>query len=197
MHYFIDGYNLLFRSIKAGSEDLQLQRQAIIDDLSKKLNVLNIDATIVFDSYYQKGLREKNHKQNFEILFTDEGETADECILDELRIRPNPRIETVVTSDKDLAWKARLKGAHTLTIDEFLRFLNQKWRKKMNPISKKEKEPEPIPPPIEKKETTEEFYLRTFEEALADDPFFKRVKERKEKRKSDYERWLDAFEEQS
>lgn len=194
MHYYIDGYNLLFRIVKASDEDLQKQREQIIDDLGRKINHLNIDATIVFDSYYQKGMRERSFKHNVEILFTDEGETADECILDELRTKRNPRLETVVTSDKKLAWQSRLKGAHTLSVEDFLSCLNQRWRKKIQPSKIEKKEPEPIIIP-EKKETVEEFYLKSFEDALAGDPFFKKEREKKEKRKSDYERWLDAFEE--
>src|ERR1700722_447984 len=105
MHYFIDGYNLLFRVVRALiDEDLQQQREKIIADLSHKISLLNIDATIIFDSYYQKGLRERSFSQSLEVLFTDEGETADECILDELKKCPHPRNEMVVTSDKKLAW---------------------------------------------------------------------------------------------
>lgn len=194
MHYFIDGYNLLFRLVKASDEDLQLQREKIIEELGKKINLLNIDATIVFDSYYQKGMRERSHKQNFEVLFTDEGETADECILDELKTRKNIRQEIVVTSDKKLAWQARLKGAQTQTVEDFFAFLKQKWRKKVHSPRKQEPLAFVPPPPPEKKESIEDFYLRSFEEALAEEPFYIKERQKEEKRKSDFERWLEAFE---
>ncbi len=197
MHYFIDGYNLLFRLVKAGEKSLQLQREKIIEDLGRKINVLNLDATIVFDSYYQQGLRSKNYILNFEILFTDEGETADECILDELRRVPFPKQQVVVTSDKKLAWQARLKGAQTQTVETFFSFLQQKWRKKIFPEVKGKKRTKPLvdlPPTPATTESTEEYYLNIFEAALAEDPYYKLVKKKKEKRLSDFERWLDAFE---
>ena len=37
MHYFIDGYNLLFRILRAG-DNLQKQREEIIQDLEIKIN---------------------------------------------------------------------------------------------------------------------------------------------------------------
>lgn len=195
MHYYIDGYNLLFRLIKQGDEDLQKQRELFVEDLSQKINSLNIDATIVFDSFYQKGMRARSFKLNFEVLFTDEGETADDCIIDELKKMPNTRLVTVVTSDKKLAWQARLKGAHTQTVEEFVAFLHQRWRKKMHPPEKiKKTESPPLAPIKEKEEVIEEFYLRTFEESLSQDPYFKNEQKRKEKRKTDFERWLEAFE---
>ena len=42
MHYFIDGYNLLFR-LCMDSEDLQSQREAIIHDLNKKISLIKMD----------------------------------------------------------------------------------------------------------------------------------------------------------
>ena len=70
MHYFIDGYNLLFRTTYA-SEDLAFQRQQIILDLNKKIQVLNLDVTIVFDSQYHPGESERFHYNQLEIEFTN------------------------------------------------------------------------------------------------------------------------------
>ena len=54
MHYFIDGYNLLFRLLH-GSEDLQSEREAIIYELNKKISLIKLDVAIVFDAAYQIG----------------------------------------------------------------------------------------------------------------------------------------------
>jgi len=174
MHYFIDGYNLLFRVIKAlKEENLQQQREHLIEDLSQKIALLKIDATFVFDSTYHPGLRQKTFCEGVEILFTDEGETADECIIDELKRRPHPRAETVITSDKKLAWQARLCGAHTETIEQFLSTLNQRYRKRVHA---------PKEAPEVKKSLPD--YSHTFEEA-------------DKKPETDFDRWLRIFEEES
>lgn len=72
MHYFIDGYNLLFR-LQHTDEDLQKQREAIIHDLNKKISLIKIDVSIVFDSAFQIGERTRSHYHEIEILFTAEG----------------------------------------------------------------------------------------------------------------------------
>ena len=51
--------------------------------------------------------RTRSHYDELEILFTAEGETADEYIIDEIKNHPHPQQETVVTSDKKLAWHVR------------------------------------------------------------------------------------------
>src|SRR4051794_8621543 len=77
MHYLIDGYNILFRLLH-GSDDLQSQRQAFIYDLNKKISLINLDVSIVFDSTFQIGGRSRTHYDALEILYSAEGETADE-----------------------------------------------------------------------------------------------------------------------
>lgn len=219
MHYFIDGYNLLFRVVKADkNEELQHQRERIIEDLSRKIKLLKIDATLVFDSYYQKGFRERAVFHTLEILFTDEGETADECILDELKKCKNARLETVVTSDKKLAWHSRVRGAHTQTVEDFIKELNQRFRKRSEkPAAEKKISPIRKLTLSGKADTLEDFYLRAFEEELSTLPIenavlpetespekiggeCKPTKRSKPSKKeapvseSDYVRWLKAFE---
>ena len=80
MHYFLDGYNLLFRLLHNG-EDLQSQRDSIIFDLNKKFSLLKLNASIVFDSAFQIGGRTRSHYDALEILYTAKRETADEYIL--------------------------------------------------------------------------------------------------------------------
>lgn len=146
MHYFIDGYNLLFRLLHS-SEDLQSQREAIIYDLNRKVTLVKIDVSIVFDSAFQIGERTRTHYDQLEILFTAEGETADEYIMDEIKKHPHPQQETVVTSDKKLAWRARNRSAHTETVEEFILWLNRAYKNKIRQFKKeKHKIPAPLPP---------------------------------------------------
>lgn len=137
MHYIIDGYNLLFR-IRYNGEDLHKERQSIIQEFTRIIGLLEIDATIVFDAAYQLGDSTRSHIHNVEIVYTSEGESADDYIVQEIRTSPTPRQETVVTSDKTLAWRSRRKGAKTETIEEFTSWLHQRYKNKLKQ-KKKEK----------------------------------------------------------
>jgi predicted RNA-binding protein with PIN domain len=151
MHYFIDGYNLLFRLIH-DNRDLQSQREAIIHDLNQKISLLKLNASIVFDAAFQIGERTRSHYDALEILFTGEGETADEYIVDEIKNSLHPQQETVVTSDKKLAWRVRNRSAHTESVEEFILWLNRSYKNKLRQLkTKKEKPlstPARPPPPV-------------------------------------------------
>lgn len=149
MHYFIDGYNLLFRLLH-GNKNLQSQREAIIYDLNQKISLVKIDVSIVFDSAFQIGERTRTHYDQLEILFTAEGETADEYIMDEIKNHAHPQQETVVTSDKKLAWQVRNRSAHTETVEEFILWLNRAYKNKIRQI-KQEKHKVATPPPASRK----------------------------------------------
>lgn len=178
MHYFIDGYNLLFRLSLFDKEDLQSQRQAIILDLNQKISLLKLDVSIVFDAAFQEGVGSRGHYNAIEILFTGEGETADQYILEEIKNHPHPAQETVVTSDKTLARLARNQSARTVSTEEFMPWLNRCYKNKLRGL-KKDKGQKPVEPaaPLHQKpapsektppksaplESCEEFYLQAFE----------------------------------
>ena len=46
MHYYIDGYNLLFRTLQ-GTRELRTQREALVIDLDLKAGLLGLDITVV------------------------------------------------------------------------------------------------------------------------------------------------------
>lgn len=141
MHYYIDGYNLLFRLLHSSGSNLQRQRETIIDDLNKKVALVKIDVSIVFDATSQVGEGTRSHYDQLEILYTAEGETADEYIIDEIKNHSNPQQETIVTSDKKLAWLVRNRSAHTETVEEFMLWLNRSYKNKLKLIKKEKIEP--------------------------------------------------------
>lgn len=221
MHYFIDGYNLMFRISRAG-DDLQKQRQEIIQDLETKINFLNLNVTLVFDAQYQRSEASRSHINRLEILFTNAGETADEFILQALKEDTKPHLITVVTSDKKLAWLARRRHANTETVEEFINLLNRRYKNKL--ISKKtsraliqpvvpKKKPLSVQQPIKTSpEDYFDFYLNQFEKsyaALAEEKHAKKeaktsqkkLHKKKNKKPSDQvndeasimQRWLKAF----
>lgn len=175
MHYYIDGYNLLFRVLHAG-DDLPSQRQRMIEELNTKFQLLNLNATLVFDSQYQIGSSTRSHYQCLEILFSSHGETADERILDEIRVDLFPRQAVVVTSDKKLAWFARRCSVKTESVEQFMEWVNKRYKNKLHqrPTPAKQQAstalPKPKPPsaPVPKATPEENFdyYLDQFQKQL-------------------------------
>ncbi len=130
MHYYIDGYNLLFR-VTAGTaksnRSLQHQRQAVLEALGHQIADLHLNATIVFDS---QQTHTRGHLDALEIVYAAENQSADAYIIEEIGRSANPSQETVVTSDRELAARCKQRGARTQTIDAFLAALFKKRKKK-------------------------------------------------------------------
>lgn len=139
MHYYIDGYNMLFRS-SSPDPSLQYARESMIESMDKKLFLVKIHVSIVFDALNQPGEGSRNHFNHLEILFTPHRQTADDFIIKRLEESKNTEKETVVTNDKDLMRRARVRGAHTKTIDQFLSQLHHSYQKKLQ-IKKKTSPP--------------------------------------------------------
>lgn len=145
MHYYIDGYNLMFRVMRA-DDDLQKQRQDIIQDLEIKVNLLELDVTLVFDAQYQDSESSRSHVNRLEICFTSIGETADEFILHALKAERRPTLQTVVTSDKKLAWLSRRALAKTESVEEFITWLNRRYKNKLSENKKNKSKKNTAPP---------------------------------------------------
>lgn len=213
MHYFIDGYNLLFRILDKGQE-VQKARDEMIDMLIYKINRAEIHATLVFDSKYQPGPPTRNCKGNLDILFTDEGETADDWILNEVKRSPAKTEEKVVTTDKRLAVQIRLKGVQTISCEDFMEYLNKKVKLQIQNAKRVLKKEPIIPPPPVKKvaKGSQEYYEGIFEKKFADESLLRPAKPEKVKkplkikkgsvpkspersRESDMDRWSRLFQE--
>lgn len=201
MHYWVDGYNLLFRTSAARHYELfKEQREDFIQHLVNKIRVARLSASLVFDSHYQPGSGHIRSLLNVNIHFTNEGQTADDYILEQISCSKIPKHHTVVTSDEGLAWHARLREAHSQSVKEFLNLLSRKAAKKAQ-----SKINMSMPKTIVKRLTLEERYHTIFEERLKQEPKPSanplpkgRDKPKKsanqEVSKSDYLRWLEMFE---
>lgn len=125
MHYFVDGYNLLFRIAK-GKMPLQQKRQILLETLAS----FHLNLTIVFDSTQEKhGIEDRGHWQDLEIVYTEIGQSADAYIKQAIENAPHPRRETVITSDRELKRLCTHLGAHTQTIEAFLSRLERRKKK--------------------------------------------------------------------
>lgn len=126
MHYYIDGYNLLFR-LSGSRNDFAKQRQALIDELNHKVGLLGLNVTIVFDAQHQPESGSRSHYKKLKVIFSEPNETADDRILEEIKIEQKPHLHTVVTSDKKLAWFARRCLAKTESVEQFIEWLDKRY----------------------------------------------------------------------
>lgn len=154
MHYYIDGYNLLFR-FSDQNKDFTRLREVMIRELDHQATFLGLELTLVFDAQYQLGEASRTHYYNIEILYTAFGELADDLILSEIRTQNRPHLITVVTSDKKLAWFARRCEAKTESVEHFKAWLNRRYYNKLHkgdvksktPVSPKKAEGSAVEPP--------------------------------------------------
>lgn len=178
MHYYIDGYNLLFRILKAGDE-VRKQREEITLELEKKIRILDLDVTLVFDSHYQEGESTRSHFKSLEIIFTAQHETADEFILHELKNSKSPSQQMVVTSDKQLARLCKLRLAQTQSVEEFFSFLEKRYKNKLRQKRLEAKTPSLVTPFFEG--------LKKIDPSLIHSPI------QKDSAKGCFDFYLDAF----
>jgi uncharacterized protein len=215
MHYYIDGYNLLFRLIRSDDDRFSEEREQVIRALSHQFELLQIDATLVFDAQYQAGEAVRSHMKQLEVVFTDQGETADDYIIEQLRESRRQAQETVVTSDKKLAWYARRCSAKTESVEAFLKLLQSRYKNKLKgqklmlqpPQKAKRKSAAPTLPAAEiSADQCQDYYLQIFEkeyqkieESTPKKPAKLKSKKPKEPVEkldalSEMERWLRLFE---
>ena len=157
MHYWIDGYNLLFRITKNYREMKENERKLL---LTLNNLLLKYQVTIVFDG------REKDPPEALRknlnalaLIYTPYHQTADDYILDAISDASDPSNETVISSDQELLRKARQRGAHTITVEKFLSKLIQR---------KKKKSPAP-PKEIQETDYHLQRLLKIFEDRLKED----------------------------
>lgn len=203
----VDGYNLLFLVGSPGG-DLQSQRNVLIDSLASFSTALNLNIILVFDSQFQKGESTLADQGNLRIIYTNQGETADDHIITLIHSIKNPNTTTVVTSDKRLACKARALHTKTQDVKSFFENIKQRASKKVQPRPPQEAPPPPPPKKaIKPKEKCEDYYLRQFMlsyEESASEPTKPSSSPSKNKTKkspkppvieSDMARWLRLFNE--
>lgn len=105
---------------------LQQKREILLSTLS----AFSLNMTVVFDNTRADLGSGRGHFRDLEIIYTEEGQTADQYILDEISHAFTPKQETVVTSDRELAERCKLLGAKVKSIPAFLDQLAKKKKKK-------------------------------------------------------------------
>lgn len=128
MIYLIDGYNLVFSLIKS-KDSLQTMRQKVIQYLRKKFASKKITGILVFDGAHRRdeesGL---SYSSPLTIAYAPKGQSADEYIVEQIRIVENPSQITVITNDRALGMHARSEGAKVMANKPFVEWLKKKKR---------------------------------------------------------------------
>lgn len=135
MHYFIDGYNFLFR-ISQKKTSLEKQRDLTLHALNEEIEKLRLNVTIVFDSSEKlRDAASRGHLDALEVIYTTKQQTADDYIYKAIEDALQPQTETVVTSDRELAGKCKQLGAKILSIEQFITFIAKKklQKKRLSP----------------------------------------------------------------
>lgn len=130
MYYLIDGYNFLF-SLFDSKRSLASQRQKTILFIKKQFSLLNLSGSLIFDGARRReeesGL---SYPSPLEVVYTPKGQTADEYILEKIDTGKKKRQFTVVTNDRGLIGNCRPLGAKIISNMDFLKWLQEKAKKK-------------------------------------------------------------------
>jgi predicted RNA-binding protein with PIN domain len=129
MHYWIDGYNLLFRLTKTYKAMRQNERKILLA-LNEAILRLGYLVTVILDG------REKDPPEalrrnlsSLSLIYTPIHQTADDYILEMIADAAHPAEQTVISSDFELLTKAKQRGARGMTVEQFLIKLTKKRKK--------------------------------------------------------------------
>ncbi len=121
MHIVIDGYNYINRingsRVQKGSS-MDLLRRDFLEKCARYKKMRSARITVVFDAY--DSFSPGRHSENFrgiDVIYSKEGETADDVIIGWIRNRPAGLI--VVSSDRAIIDEAKSKGVSFLTPVKF------------------------------------------------------------------------------
>ncbi len=130
MHYYIDGYNLLFKEAWARTaSSLEEARKQLIMELDQLAAMLHIDVTVVFDAPFQSDDLKRGHYRSLEIIFTAKGQSADDYLV--ACVDAVGKKAVVVTSDRGLRARIKGTGASVEGVHDFLVHLRKKSRNKL------------------------------------------------------------------
>lgn len=114
---FVDGYNMIGAWEKLADlmkkDELALARDMLLFELSNYKKARGYEKIfVVFDAYLVPGITNQYHQFDIEVIFTSEGETADQYIEREVSKYISPLYRVVVaTSDYAEQWLIFQRGA--------------------------------------------------------------------------------------
>jgi uncharacterized protein len=121
LHIIIDGYNLIRQSNALScldQQDIQMGREALINSLASYKRIKGHRITVVFDGTDAEVFSQtRDQIKGIDIRFSRTGEQAD-AVIKRLAAQFGEKA-LVVTSDRDVADFAALKGATPISSPEF------------------------------------------------------------------------------
>ena len=118
-HLLVDGYNLLKRSTIGtlfDATDLDTARGYLLERLFEYKREKRVHVAIVFDAPQGFSLsRKKERYKGVEIIYSKQGESADQVIVEAIRKRQSGLV--VVTSDRAIIDEAKRHGVPFITPD--------------------------------------------------------------------------------
>lgn len=121
IHIIIDGYNLIRQSSALSvldDQDIQLGREALIDQLAAYKRLKRHRISVVFDGQNAPTVSTRRHRVNgIDIIFSSMGELADTVI--KRMVSGDKERALVVTSDRDIQSYASAHGANVVNSPMF------------------------------------------------------------------------------
>ena len=186
MHYFIDGYNLLFRSAwRSFRGSLEKARSELIEELNCNAELLHLTITLVFDAPFLSEELQRGHFRALEIIYSSHGKSADETLIELLYNFHPPKDAVLVSSDKELRYRARALGVQVESVDGFLSSLRKRSRKKQNKLGMIVPKKIAPPPPVPQKQEQECSEIPTTLPPLADYAAWEKIFQHKLRRKDE------------
>ncbi|MGI6065950.1 MAG: NYN domain-containing protein [Bacillota bacterium] len=125
----VDGYNIVNawpELIKLKSESFEHARDKLLDILANYQGLEGCLVVVVFDAHLVKGgIGTRDNYAGVEVIFTQEGETADSCIERLVTLLPEKMSVTVATSDWAQQRLVMGQGALRLSARELLEKVNK------------------------------------------------------------------------
>jgi len=139
MPYLLDGYNLLYATghltAKTARHGLQSARKALLNQLVAGHGPDAGGVTVVFDAQAAPpGCRGEVEYRGIRVLFSQQGQSADDLIEQLIRDEPRPRLLTVVSDDHRIQQAARRRGCPVLGCLDYYERLQQRAIRPSTPV---------------------------------------------------------------
>ena len=135
MPYLIDGYNFIYCDERLDDiiekHDLAAGRATLVTLLANFRRTIKDEVVVVFDGGKAGAMYPRRQFQDgIRIIYSEPESDADTVIVELLEGVGDARGFTVVTSDKQIRFRSKDRGAKVLSIDEFRALLNRKLHPK-------------------------------------------------------------------
>lgn len=137
---FVDGYNMIGAWPKLSAlqrnDEIAAARDHLLFELSNYRKYRDIKIIVVFDAQFVPGVTKTYHHYQVEVVFTQEGETADSYIEREVSNWVSPLNRVIVaTSDMAEQWLVFQRGALRMSANELLIEINYNKKKIKQEVS--------------------------------------------------------------